>query len=278
MAHVENNKCFFSELQRLIKLNVNYFNHSSPRLPPPFWTKSLSSTLGWLLPYICARIRVRYHDILKDLKGRFAQNPFSCVFLVTMSTCSMVFQAHLFFHRCSYPLVPSGLLDTQMQKIARVRAPKGGLADDNYCIEDKMWVPCAMNQRQNIFPKDQIIWWLFIYLIWLFGTDTDLLVWGPVMTIPCFSLIWCVCNKSPLIKKKQLAFPLFTLSPFSAHSRTIDDKYSRREEYRGFTQDFKEKDQYKPNVKIEYVDESGRKLTPKEVCWSSAFSVKQWSV
>ncbi|XP_067113694.1 U4/U6.U5 tri-snRNP-associated protein 1 [Osmerus mordax] len=76
-----------------------------------------------------------------------------------------------------------GLLDTQMQKIARVRAPKGALPNDNYCIEDKM---------------------------------------------------------------------------------TIDDKYSRREEYRGFTQDFKEKDAYKPDVKIEYVDESGRKLTPKE--------------
>uniref|UniRef100_A0ABM5F3C3 U4/U6.U5 tri-snRNP-associated protein 1 n=1 Tax=Pogona vitticeps TaxID=103695 RepID=A0ABM5F3C3_9SAUR len=44
----------------------------------------------------------------------------------------------------------------------------------------------------------------------------------------------------------------------------IDDKYSRREEYRGFTQDFKEKDGYKPDVKIEYVDETGRKLTPKE--------------
>lgn len=47
--------------------------------------------------------------------------------------------------------------------------------------------------------------------------------------------------------------------------RAIDDKYSRREEYRGFTQDFKEKEGYKPDVKIEYVDESGRKLTPKEV-------------
>lgn len=48
-------------------------------------------------------------------------------------------------------------------------------------------------------------------------------------------------------------------------ARAIDDKYSRREEYRGFTQDFKEKDGYKPDVKIEYVDETGRKLTPKEV-------------
>lgn len=47
--------------------------------------------------------------------------------------------------------------------------------------------------------------------------------------------------------------------------RAIDDKYSRREEYRGFTQDFKEKEGYRPDVKIEYVDETGRKLTPKEV-------------
>ncbi|XP_076836519.1 U4/U6.U5 tri-snRNP-associated protein 1 [Brachyhypopomus gauderio] len=76
-----------------------------------------------------------------------------------------------------------GLLDTQVQKVARVRAPKGALPNDNYCIEDKM---------------------------------------------------------------------------------AIDDKYSRREEYRGFTQEFKEKDGYKPDVKIEYVDDSGRKLTPKE--------------
>ncbi|XP_061574879.1 U4/U6.U5 tri-snRNP-associated protein 1 [Cololabis saira] len=76
-----------------------------------------------------------------------------------------------------------GLLDTQMQKVARVKATKGALPNDNYCIEDKMG---------------------------------------------------------------------------------FDDKYSRREEYRGFTQEFKDKDAYKPDVKIEYVDESGRKLTPKE--------------
>ncbi|XP_058496520.1 U4/U6.U5 tri-snRNP-associated protein 1 [Solea solea] len=76
-----------------------------------------------------------------------------------------------------------GLLDTQMQKVARVKATKGALPNDNYCIEDKMG---------------------------------------------------------------------------------FDDKYSRREEYRGFTQDFKDKDGYRPDVKIEYVDESGRRLTPKE--------------
>ena len=63
--------------------------------------------------------------------------------------------------------------------------------------------------------------------------------------------------------------PLLLFSPSSLASlepiRLIDDKYSRREEYRGFTQEFKEKESYRPDVKIEYVDESGRKLTPKEV-------------
>ncbi|XP_073514547.1 U4/U6.U5 tri-snRNP-associated protein 1 [Phyllobates terribilis] len=76
-----------------------------------------------------------------------------------------------------------GLLETTVQKIARVKAPNKLLPTANYCIEDKM---------------------------------------------------------------------------------AIDDKYSRREEYRGFTQDFKEKDGYRPDVKIEYVDETGRKLCPKE--------------
>lgn len=77
-----------------------------------------------------------------------------------------------------------GLLETVVQKVARVKAPNNKvLPSANYCIEDKM---------------------------------------------------------------------------------AIDDKYSRREEYRGFTQDFKEKDGYKPDVKIEYVDETGRKLCPKE--------------
>ncbi|XP_024605186.1 U4/U6.U5 tri-snRNP-associated protein 1 [Neophocaena asiaeorientalis asiaeorientalis] len=80
-----------------------------------------------------------------------------------------------------------GLLETTVQKVARVKAPNKSLPSAVYCIEDKM---------------------------------------------------------------------------------AIDDKYSRREEYRGFTQDFKEKDGYKPDVKIEYVDETGRKLTPKEARWS----------
>ncbi|KAK2117666.1 hypothetical protein P7K49_004552 [Saguinus oedipus] len=44
----------------------------------------------------------------------------------------------------------------------------------------------------------------------------------------------------------------------------MDDKYGRLEEDRGFRQDFDEKDGYKADVKTEYVDETGRKLMPKE--------------
>ena len=41
---------------------------------------------------------------------------------------------------------------------------------------------------------------------------------------------------------------------------------------------FKEKDGYKPDVKIEYVDETGRKLTPKEVSRAAPWSLGQGTV
>ncbi|XP_043835755.1 U4/U6.U5 tri-snRNP-associated protein 1-like [Dromiciops gliroides] len=44
----------------------------------------------------------------------------------------------------------------------------------------------------------------------------------------------------------------------------VNDKHSHREEYLGYTQDFKEKEGYEPFFKLDYVDETGRKLTPKE--------------
>lgn len=48
----------------------------------------------------------------------------------------------------------------------------------------------------------------------------------------------------------------------------LDEKYSRkRDRYSGgggMIQDFKEKDGYKPDVKLEYVDDSGRMLNRKE--------------
>lgn len=48
----------------------------------------------------------------------------------------------------------------------------------------------------------------------------------------------------------------------------LDEKYNRkRDRYSGgggMIQDFKEKDGYKPDVKLEYVDDSGRMLNQKE--------------
>jgi len=44
-----------------------------------------------------------------------------------------------------------------------------------------------------------------------------------------------------------------------------DDKYGRRDRYcAGPVTDFKERDLYKPDVKLEYIDDNGRLLTPKE--------------
>jgi U4/U6.U5 tri-snRNP-associated protein 1 len=45
----------------------------------------------------------------------------------------------------------------------------------------------------------------------------------------------------------------------------IDDKYTRgRDRYSGPTSDFREKDNYKPDVKLEYVNESGHRMNEKE--------------
>ncbi|XP_053672828.1 U4/U6.U5 tri-snRNP-associated protein 1 [Anopheles nili] len=43
-----------------------------------------------------------------------------------------------------------------------------------------------------------------------------------------------------------------------------NDKYSRRDRYAGPIMDFKEKETFKPNVKLEYIDDNGHLLTPKE--------------
>ncbi|KAL4237800.1 U4/U6.U5 tri-snRNP-associated protein 1 [Mactra antiquata] len=44
----------------------------------------------------------------------------------------------------------------------------------------------------------------------------------------------------------------------------LDEKYKKRDRYTGMLVDFKEKETYKPDVKLEYVDESGRHLNQKE--------------
>uniref|UniRef100_A0A182VSG8 U4/U6.U5 tri-snRNP-associated protein 1 n=1 Tax=Anopheles minimus TaxID=112268 RepID=A0A182VSG8_9DIPT len=43
-----------------------------------------------------------------------------------------------------------------------------------------------------------------------------------------------------------------------------NDKYSRRDRYAGPITEFKEKETFKPNVKLEYIDDNGHLLKPKE--------------
>lgn len=48
-------------------------------------------------------------------------------------------------------------------------------------------------------------------------------------------------------------------------SSEIEDKHARRDRYTsGPLTDFKEKEHYRPEVKLEYVDEGGRKMNAKE--------------
>ncbi|KAH3845982.1 U4/U6.U5 tri-snRNP-associated protein 1-like isoform X3 [Dreissena polymorpha] len=44
----------------------------------------------------------------------------------------------------------------------------------------------------------------------------------------------------------------------------LDEKYKKRDRYTGNLSEFKEKVGYKPDVKLEYADESGRQLNEKE--------------
>lgn len=43
-----------------------------------------------------------------------------------------------------------------------------------------------------------------------------------------------------------------------------DDKFGRRDRFNGPTSDFKEKEGFKPNVKLEYIDDDGHVLRAKE--------------
>ena len=43
-----------------------------------------------------------------------------------------------------------------------------------------------------------------------------------------------------------------------------DDKAARRDRFSGPTQDFNEKKHYKPEVKLDYIDDSGKLLNQKE--------------
>lgn len=60
-------------------------------------------------------------------------------------------------------------------------------------------------------------------------------------------------------------------------SSEIDDKHARRDRYTsGPISEFKEKEHYRPDVKLEYCDESGRRMNQKEAfrCLSHRFHGK----
>lgn len=77
-------------------------------------------------------------------------------------------------------------------------------------------------------------------------------------------------KKGYLDKDTKKAAAAHRVSQLQAQSYTIeekfydDDKFGKRDRYTGPIQDFREKLGYKPDIKLEYIDDSGRLLTAKE--------------
>jgi len=63
-----------------------------------------------------------------------------------------------------------------------------------------------------------------------------------------------------LIYNLLISFIIVNASNF----RGDDDKLSRRDRYSGPTVEFREKDSYKPNIKLDYIDDDGHLLSEKE--------------
>ncbi|GBM59200.1 U4/U6.U5 tri-snRNP-associated protein 1 [Araneus ventricosus] len=77
-------------------------------------------------------------------------------------------------------------------------------------------------------------------------------------------------KKGYLDKEDKKMFGAPRTSTLQAQSYTIeekfyeDDKFGKRDRYTGPVQEFREKSNYKPDVKLEYIDDNGRLLTAKE--------------
>ncbi|GFS60678.1 hypothetical protein NPIL_117051 [Nephila pilipes] len=91
--------------------------------------------------------------------------------------------------------------------------------------------------------------------------DISLGVWGALK----------LATKKGYLDKEDKNMPSAPRSSnLQAQSYTIeekfyeDDKFGKRDRYTGPVQEFREKSNYKPDVKLEYIDDNGRLLTAKE--------------
>ncbi|XP_047120223.1 U4/U6.U5 tri-snRNP-associated protein 1 [Schistocerca piceifrons] len=73
-------------------------------------------------------------------------------------------------------------------------------------------------------------------------------------------------EKEDMNKPSASRFAHLQAQNYSIEDKTHidDDKFGRRERYNGPTSEFKEKDGYKPNVKLDYIDDDGHVLNAKE--------------
>ncbi|XP_022087615.1 U4/U6.U5 tri-snRNP-associated protein 1-like [Acanthaster planci] len=70
--------------------------------------------------------------------------------------------------------------------------------------------------------------------------------------------------KAPLKSKKGEDLEAKNFTVEDKNYNDIDAKYNKHDRYRGPLADFKEKDSYKPDVQLKYVDDKGREINQKE--------------
>ncbi|KAG8180023.1 hypothetical protein JTE90_026627 [Oedothorax gibbosus] len=92
----------------------------------------------------------------------------------------------------------------------------------------------------------------------------------PDITLGVAGALRMATKKGYLEKEDEKLSGSSRSSSLQAQSYTIeekfyeDDKFGKRDRYTGPVQEFREKSNYKPDVKLEYIDDSGRLLTSKE--------------
>lgn len=102
--------------------------------------------------------------------------------------------------------------------------------------------------------------------------DAPILEEEPDVSVGVAGALKLAMKKGYLDKESKKVVSAPRHSQLQAASYTIedknfveDDKYGRRDRYcAGPVSDFKERDAYKPDVKLEYIDDNGRLLSPKE--------------
>jgi len=112
---------------------------------------------------------------------------------------------------------------------------------------------------------------LYINVLIIAGGAAVILEAEPIVSSGMGAALKLAMNKGYLEKEEQKRVVLSKAGmELQAQRYTIedkaaeDDKYSRRNRFDGPTSEFKEKEGYKPQPKLEYIDDNGKAMSTKE--------------